>query len=271
MLKPSLLAFATVAALAASAHAGAAMSPSANATGTTEFGPQHSPLGTPSVLYDQTGSPASNGAPDQDFEDAFNAYDSEGADDFEVTDSTGWTITGVNTVGTTGLAGGATVRVNFHSNSATDFPDAIECSYTGIVPADSAGSFTITLPTPCELGPGRHWVAIQTTQAFGSNGQHFWSNRSVQSNAESVWRNPGDGFGSGCTSWGRQQTECAVGGAAGPDFLFQIVGSVSPEPEQPTAELTPYRPVPATGSRVLLAMFALFLTAGFLVHRFNRH
>ena len=36
------------------------------------------------LLYDQTDSAGGNGAPDQDFEAAFDGYDAEGADDFDV-------------------------------------------------------------------------------------------------------------------------------------------------------------------------------------------
>lgn len=268
MLKPSLLALATVAALALSTHADAALSPSAGTTGTTQFAKPNGPSSVTAVLYDQTDSPADNGAPDQNFEASLDDYDSEGADDFEVTDSAGWTITGVNTVGTTGDSSSATVNVTFYSNSGANLPDTAECTYSSIVPDSVAGgSLAITLPTPCELGPGMHWVAIQVNQDYDTAGQHFWSNRSVQSNAESVWRNPADGFASGCTTWGRQQSECAVGGAAGPDFLFQILGDVStagPGPG-PVAQA-----VPATGSRGLLTMFALFLAAGFLALRFSQ-
>ncbi len=186
------------------------------------------------LLYSQFDSPAGNGVPDQDFEAAFNAYDSETADDFIVTDPTGWTINEVRTVGTLsagGIAGGATLKVTFHSNSAgggdPDMPGAAVagCSYTGIVPTDTAGSFVIALPTPCILAAGTYWVAIQTAQNFGTNGQHFWSNRSLQTTSESVWRNPGGGFGVGCTAYAPVTTCTGVGGGF-PDLLFEIWGTV---------------------------------------------
>jgi hypothetical protein len=40
-----------------------------------------------------------------------------------------------------------------------------------------------------------------------------------------VWRNPNDGFESGCTTF-TAMTTCGVGGGVSPDFLFQIVGTV---------------------------------------------
>ncbi|MCC6504935.1 MAG: hypothetical protein IT475_05760 [Aquimonas sp.] len=188
------------------------------------------PTGAAVVLYDQTNNPAANGAPDQDFETSFDSYDAEGADDFVVTDNSGWTITQVNTVGTTGTPGGASVDLTIYSDDVVpvegfNVPGTPVCTYSGIIPTDTAGSFQIGLPTACVVGPGTYWVAIQTNQAFASNGQHFWSNRSTQSNSPAVWRNPGDGFGSGCTNWTPMLT-CATIGGNQPDFLFQIVGTV---------------------------------------------
>lgn len=184
------------------------------------------------LLYDQTDNASSNGAPDQDFEAAFDLYDSEGADDFVVTDPSGWTVEEINTVGTTGTPGSATTNVTFYTNAAgggnPDLPGSAVpgCSYTGIVPTDNSGSFNIVLPTPCYLTQGTYWVAIQTRQDFNTNGQHFWSNRSVQSNSESVWRNPNDGFARGCINFAPQASVCNVGGGASPDFLFQVLGQV---------------------------------------------
>ena len=191
--------------------------------------------GVAALLYGQNDSPAANGVPDQDFEASFDAYDAEAADDFVVTDPTGWTIDEVRTVGTTGTAGAATVKVTFHSNSAgggdPDLPGAAVagCSYTGIVPTDVTGSFTILLPTPCVLAAGTYWVAIQTSQNFGANGQHFWSNRTVQTTSESAWRNPLGGFAVGCLSYSPVSTCTGAGGPVGggfPDLLFEIWGTI---------------------------------------------
>jgi len=180
------------------------------------------------LLYDQTDNAAGNGVPDQDFEAAFDAYDAEAADDFVVpAGDVAWDVDEIATVGTTGTAGGATVDVWFYPDAAGWPGAAAVCSYADIVPVDNLGSLTITLPSVCHLPAGTYWLAIQVNQEFGIYGQHFWSNRSAQSNNESVWRNPGGGFGIGCTDWGRQTT-CGVGGGAGLDLLFQILGTVVP-------------------------------------------
>jgi hypothetical protein len=207
----------------------AAFNKSAGATGVNNFPAPDAP-GV--VLYTQLDSASGNGAPDQDFEASFDAYDSEGADDFVVPAGLVWQVTTINTVGTTGTPGGSTVDVTFYNNGGTVAAGGAGpgtaiagCSYTAIVPTDSTGSFTINLPTACNLPAGTYWVAIQTNQNFGANGQHFWSNRSVASNLGGVWRNPGDGFATGCTAFNRMTT-CGVGGGTNPDFLFSLTGTL---------------------------------------------
>lgn len=195
------------------------------------------------VLYDQTDNASGNGAPDQDFEAAFDGYDSEGADDFDVDWPDGWIVQQVNTVGSLsagGVPGGAVVDVTFYTdNGGTPLGGAVVCTYNDVPPtADVAGSLTVDLPTDCVLPAGLHWMAIQVNQNFGTFGQHFWSNRATQNNAPSHWRNPGDGFGTGCVDW-TPQTTCAVGGGLSPDFLFTVAGELGVAPanvlEIPTA------------------------------------
>ena len=176
------------------------------------------------ILYEQTDNASGNGAPDQDFEAAFDVYDSMGADDFIVTNGAGWVVTGVDTVGTQSTGGtAASVTIEFYDDNAGS-PGNVVCSYPGLTPTQNAGSFTIQLPAPCNLNGGEtYWMAQQTVQDFGGNGQHFWSNRTTQTGNPAHWINPGDGFGSGCTTF-TPMTTCGVGGGTNPDFLFVIRG-----------------------------------------------
>lgn len=215
--------------LAVGAPVQAAFSKAAGTGGT----PPSAPTGAPIVLYSQLDNPAGNGAPDQDFEAAFDAYDSESADDFVVT-APGWTIESLTTVGTLspgGSGAGATVDITFYTNSAgggdPDLPGTAiaACTYPAVVPVSAAGSYTITLPTPCILAPGTYWLALQTNQSFTTSGQHFWSNRITQTNSEGVFRNPNGGFATGCATF-TPQTVCGVGGGLSPDFLFSLLGAL---------------------------------------------
>jgi hypothetical protein len=253
-MKIEKLCVAVVSALCVANAAEAAMS---NASGVAGVAPPG--IRAPSaVLYSQLDNPSGNGAPDQNFEAALDAFDSIAADDFVVPDANGWTIEQISTVGTTGVAGLATVNVSIHANSVgggnPDLPGAAVCSYSGLTPVDTDGSFVITLPTACIVGPGTYWLAIQTNQDYDAAGQHFWSNRSSQSGSEGVWANPLDGFTSGCTSFA-PQTSCGVGGGTNPDFLFQIDGVVG-------GLIQPSVPVPVDSRLALLALGALLAGAG---------
>ena len=181
------------------------------------------------VLYDQTDNASGNGAQEQDYEPMFDTYDSEGADDFVVTGTSGWDIDGVITVGTTGQGGSNSVSVTFYGDGGDQKPDPdnVLCSYVDLQPGvdytDAGGSHTITLPTVCSIPGGtKAWVNVHTRQDFFASGQHLWSTRSATSFDGAVWRNPGNGFGTGCTEW-TAMSSCGVGG--GGDFLFQILGT----------------------------------------------
>jgi len=62
----------------------------------------------------------------------------------------------------------------------------------------------INLTNPFCMGPGTYWVSVQARQDLNPNGQWYWHNRTVQSNAGAAWQNPGDGYGIGCITWNRK-------------------------------------------------------------------
>ncbi len=184
------------------------------------------------ILYDQNGPPSGNGLPDQNFEDEFDQFDSEAADDFEVTWEHGWDVQRVRTTGTTDSAASVLVDVKFYANSAggghNDLPGNPLCTYSQLTPT-AYPSLELTLPTPCHLPPGRYWLGLEVSQNYGSSGQHFWSNTRTLQGSEAVWRNPLDGFRRNCRTF-KPQTQCLVGGANNPDLIFQILGEKSPPP-----------------------------------------
>ena len=261
MRKTTITLFIVLAVAAAPAVVDAAMSNAAGVGGNPLSG-----LGRQSMLFDQTSDPSGNGAPDQDFEAAYDSYDSEGADDFDVTWADGWNVQQIQTVGTYSSTGPvATNKVTIYAGAGGTIGAQL-CAYTGLVPsADNGGSLTIDLPTDCFVGQGMAWVAIQSQLDFAVAGQHFWSNRTTQNFAGALWQNPGDGFGSGCTSW-TAMTTCGVGGGTNPDFLFQIWGeeAVGPTPTPPPPSGAA-EPVPSLNNYGIVAMVLLLVGVGILV------
>ena len=76
---------------------------------------------------------------------------------------------------------------------------------------------------------------MQARQDFNPNGQWFWHNRTVQTNAGAVWQNPGDGYGTGCITWNRKNA--CMPDQVWPDQVFQILGFAEGPP--PTSTPTP--------------------------------
>ena len=176
---------------------------------------------------------AGNGAPDQNFEAAYDVYDSEGADDFTIPGGEIWNITEIFTAGTNAPPPGgvsASVDIVFYED-AGGVPGAPVAggSFLGVL---GTGDTDHTVPVDVTLGPGTYWLGQVTNQDFGGgNGQHFWSNAAGTIGNEAVWRNPGDGFATGCTDFAAISSCGAppVGGGNG-SFLFEVRGTIIPEP-----------------------------------------
>ncbi len=263
-LKKNLLAVGVATAVGMSASAYAQMA--TDNPGIVGLNPAPVLQGADIILHDQTDSPDGNGVPDQDFEAAYDAYDAMGADDFVVTDASGWTVNAMNTIGTTGTPGNATVTITFYPD-AGGTPDVGNpvCTFPGIVPVDTTGSFNIALPGGCVLpsdGSTVYWVSQFTDQNFGANGQHFWSGRSVVDGNESQWSNPGGGFGTPCNVFMSAGTVCGVGGGLLQDRLFSLEGMIG------VGVALPPPPAVPTFTRWGTAILALGLLAiGLLVRR----
>lgn len=190
--------------------------------------PHPGPHGS-TVLYDQSGA-AANGVPAQQFQSAYDAYTSEGADDFVVTDAAGWNVSAFNFTVSFTAAPPPTITfdVNVYPNAAGLPGATATCSYDSVPGVIVGGTaLSVALPSACALPQGTYWVALQGNVDFPP--QMFWSNKpdaGLGSNA--AWRNPGDGFAAGCPSWS-DVTTCGgtspVGGG-NPAYLFQVVGAV---------------------------------------------
>lgn len=195
------------------AGAGGSLAPSPSRTDFAE---------APSLLWDQTDFGSGVGVPDQDAEVAYDAYDSEAADDFVV----GWghvvQISEIHTMGVQTAKGTPdSVDLRIYPDDGGQPASSPACDYPALSPG-GADSLVLILPSSCVVPGGVYWVAIQVNQDLGTEGQHGWTTRTVKTGYGAKWRNPADGFGSGCADWADVPT-CGVGGSH-PDLLFQIWG-----------------------------------------------
>ena len=179
------------------------------------------------VLYDQTGNPSGDGNfTSQDFVDpAYDIYDNQGADDFVVPSGETWTIDQVLAVGGYYNGSGPALGFNifFYANDngtlpGTEIYSALNQAYTD----DGAGGFTVTLSTPAVLGEGTYWVSVQCYLEFAVGGQWGWEVANGPTLNPAAWQNPGDGFGTGATTWTPGQT---VFGWVGSEYSYAILGT----------------------------------------------
>jgi hypothetical protein len=205
---------------------------------------------TGGVLWDQYNNPATEPPIDigsQNFEAAMAAFDDQAADDFVLaTPPPGINIfvTRVRVMGEYSEGGGpaSSFNIYFYSNGAGNLPGALIAAFLNLSYTGTPPDFTIDLPHPFPLSPGTNWVSVQARQDFNPNGQWFWHNRTVQSNAGAAWQNPGDGYGTGCTSWNRKNA--CLPDQVWPDQVFQIFGFLEGNPPTATPTIPPPTPTP---------------------------
>ncbi len=176
------------------------------------------------VLYDQNSNDSGVGIVSQNFETSFDIYDAAGADDFKVPSGHKWKITSVTVTGVyfngSGPARNETVTIY---KDAGGLPGAQIKAKTK-TGTDNFGSFVIKLGKKGIIAPaGTNWVSVVANMDFSSGGEWGWETGLTQNGNPAAWQNPGDGFGSGCTTWGNMNS-CIGALGEGPDFMFALGG-----------------------------------------------
>lgn len=184
------------------------------------------------ILWDQRNLATGTGWISQDFEASLDPNDAAGADDFTVPPGEIWQVMHVVVSGfyfeSFSESAGPTpaVDVVFYAD-AGDVPGE-EISRQRVTPptSDSAGDLLVELPAAIELLPGHYWLSVVAVMDWDPYRQWAWEERSVQAGAPGRWRNPGDGWETGCTDWGTR-AECLP--TPGVDLMFQLNGYVKGE------------------------------------------
>jgi len=177
------------------------------------------------ALWDQSDHPGGQNIPSQNFESIYDAYDSQAADDFAVPTGQFWYVDRVEIMGTyIGTGPAASVNVWFYADKA-GLPKKMIYEQREIpVALDVAGDLYVDLPVGAVLPAGTYWLSFQVNMSFASSGYWYWSARSMQTGSAFAWRNPGDGYGTGCTEW---TTGSGCAAVSDPDLLFVLRGGVS--------------------------------------------
>ena len=180
------------------------------------------------VLYEQvpTGSFTTGALLSHDSTD--DGRDSLGADDFSIGDGQVWTIQGVEAVGAAGAqaAGTHTASIAVYRDAGGAPGEAVFSQGGLSIPncqPNSSCNFTAAATATPALTPGTYWLSIQTAGAQ----EWFWATYTPDAafGAPALWRNPGDAFGTGCTTF-RPLIECGAAAGDGKDFVFALTGTL---------------------------------------------
>lgn len=150
-----------------------------------------------------------------------NAFNAQGADDYALARRCRVSTVGIDSMVYNGIAdsfsvtfyrdkGGRPGKVvsTATSNKVTACPTYLAC--------DTA----ITLPSPVTLRKGVGWVSVVANLEAGE--EFVWMTGQTQSGDPAAWQNPGDAWGTGCTTWTAMQS-CWEELNPGPDFEYILV------------------------------------------------
>ena len=194
---------------------------------------------TPSVvLYDQTDNVGSNFVDSSDWGSHYPTVLSQAGDDFVVPHNEIWKVATVTASGAIILADGAGVvslLVQIYGNSASNLPAGLIYSQTvgsGSIGGLGTGVFVVTLNSVLTLGPGHYWLSVQARQNCTTPScKHWvWTERTVQSQQESVWQNPvSSGYVPACPTWHPRVSFChQPNDSVSKDLLFKLDGTSAP-------------------------------------------
>ena len=182
------------------------------------------PSQTDPICISNNGTPIGTGIPAQHFEPEFKMYDARGAADFRVRrhcEVVSVDITGMCSSNIADVSGGCgpsnSVQIQIREDAAGR-PGKIhhgECAATLAAPGPN---FTIPIGD-CVLRPDRtFWLTVQVDHDLDPHGRWYWATTNKRMRGNDLWRNPRDGYGTGCTAWGA--IDSCFGRAE--DFLFSV-------------------------------------------------
>ena len=164
-----------------------------------------------------------------------DTHDGQAADDFIVPRGKVWRITKIDAPGAFSSDRGLTPTYYQRTTLGSPTVDVIFYASGGTAPAGEimrfddialsshdvdSGYLRLTLPEEVILPEGTYWVSIQVNiDSLLYGGWYWWMSQSW--GMEANWRNPQDGFGTGCTDWG---TARACTGVWTAGMAFTVIG-----------------------------------------------
>jgi hypothetical protein len=223
MNRSGLLAVASIVALAAGGAAMAAQAPSMVFKTAKVASVVHHSKGA-KVLYNQNSNSDGLNINSQNYTSGtYTAYNDEGADDFIVPKGKTWTVTEVDVTGCCSGSGG-TENVYFYKDKGGVPGKLVKHGSFTNLNATGNPNYQISLGKKgMKLKAGHYWVGVNVNCDYGGSCVEWgWTMTATVHNDASVWQQPGNGAGTGCTSW-NALNNCFGDGYTG-DFLFELQG-----------------------------------------------
>ena len=199
--------------------------------------PPTSPASPQAVLWDQTNHNNGTYTSTSNYGPSLAAFASEAADDFQVPGTVFWHISTVTLIGQ--YVDGSTnslesVLLQVYGDAGTGLPGTLIASQTfasGSIGGLSTGILVVTFATPISVGPGHYWLGAQSKRVVtsGDQSQWVWNESSQKLLSESAWQQPGNAYGTGCTTWKPRITVChRPSNSTNPDLVFKLEGTSVP-------------------------------------------
>lgn len=178
----------------------------------------HAGVRSARVCYEQLDNDSGVGIVSQNFEPDFDIYDDRAADDFAIAKTCRFST--VTIVGTyfNGSGPAESVNLAFHSPRVRG-PGRVELRYRN-APYSDCGFGCLDVQVKGSLKGGTYWLSAQANQDFSTAGMWGWLTNDTVRGSGAMWKNPGDGFSTGCTTYTDLLT-CIPSGEGG-DLAFSI-------------------------------------------------
>jgi hypothetical protein len=184
------------------------------------------PPASGAVLHDQLGPGGLDAEVNsQNFESSLNAYDDFGADDFVVPAGQVWKVDRVEVRGNRLGNEAASANVFLFADGGT-IPGAQIFSQSN-VPRGSGQTYPdldLAISPPL-ITPGHYWISVQANLDFTGGHDWWWEDYPLQVGQPAAFKQPGDGFGDGCTTFAtRYSGGCYPASQGTPDQAFRLSG-----------------------------------------------
>ena len=151
------------------------------------------------------------------------------ADDFVVPSGQTWQVDQIDVRGVAPFPGPSSFDAHFYTDSA-GLPGTLVAEQTNRPVGGTIPDYQVSLSPLVRLPAGTYWVSVQ---GHISNTNWAWWARTVTTSNGTAYRNPGNGYGTGCIDWGRLST--CVGIADWEDQMFRLNGNLRPPKHIPVA------------------------------------